>query len=360
MVCSKSRVCMYHWLAQVFTRSRAIRTEPISFWKCKQIVLSTCIPSLSDVTVNDVILTVPSDTSMKSGGKNEVSLDLAVLYAFDSEKTSVHGQGLWTTKLWVSRFADGSDELSGTVVEEALTEEQQSLSLRKNPATRTFSIDDIIYRFDLTNHTCKDAKYICAEFNKGQNPELERDYLWFHFQAKPTNGVLIDCIELRLIGCKRKYLYAQRMRIAHHYRSAIAFVKQSDLSTTFPLSIQLLRYTPFTHNIPPASSFVILTHPLSPTSHPSPILFTCLHQHMLHLPCSNSRQFCRTATPICKPVSARPNTTTNIMFLHQTDTPLSSQGHTLHPGQTGCSNATLLHYIDTQPLCQTNNNTEDL
>ena len=220
-----------------FARSRAIRTEPISFSKC-------CIPSLSDVTVNDVILSVHSDTWMTSGGTHEISLDLAVLYALNAEATSVHGRGLWTTKLWVSRFADGSDELSGTVVEEALTEEQQSLSLRKNPVTRTFSIDAIIYRFDLTRHTCNDAKYICAEFNKGQNPELERDYLVFHFQAKPTNGVLIDCIGLT--NCNGKNLYApwRKVRssmyahsIVHHYHSAS--ICQSDLSTICPLSAQL-------------------------------------------------------------------------------------------------------------------------
>ena len=90
-----------------------------------------------DVTINDVIPVIPPDTSIEQGRESEIVLNLDVMYAFNTEATSVSGQGLWTTRLWMARNEDGSGELSGTIVEEALTEGQQSQDLKKHPR-RTF------------------------------------------------------------------------------------------------------------------------------------------------------------------------------------------------------------------------------
>ncbi|XP_033625444.1 uncharacterized protein LOC117288629 isoform X2 [Asterias rubens] len=147
-----------------------------------------------NVTIEDVVPIVPPDTQIEQGKVSEIALDLDAMYAFNAEATSVAGQGLWTTRLWMAENEDGTGELSGTIVEEALTEGQQSQDLKKNPGG-VFSIEDIRYRFDLTDHTCEEANFICAKFNKGPNPEVEKDYLTFHFSAKPTEEVLTGCVE---------------------------------------------------------------------------------------------------------------------------------------------------------------------
>ncbi|XP_033624437.1 uncharacterized protein LOC117287918 isoform X2 [Asterias rubens] len=147
-----------------------------------------------NVTIEDVVPIVPPDTQIEQGKVSEISLDLDAMYAFNAEATSVAGQGLWTTRLWMAENEDGTGELSGTVMEEALTEGQQSQGLKRNPGG-VFSIEDIRYRFDLTDHTCEEANFICAKFNKGPNPEVQKDYLTFHFTAKPTKDVLTGCVE---------------------------------------------------------------------------------------------------------------------------------------------------------------------
>ncbi|XP_071788224.1 uncharacterized protein [Asterias amurensis] len=147
-----------------------------------------------NVTAEDVVPVVPPGTEIDQGRESEITLDLIMMYSYNSEATSVAGQGLWTTRLWMAENEDGTGELSGTVMEEALTEEQQSQGLERN-AGGVFSIEDIRYRFDLTSHTCEEANFICAKFNKGPNPEVEKDYLTFHFTAKPTKDVLTGCVE---------------------------------------------------------------------------------------------------------------------------------------------------------------------
>ncbi|XP_038058584.1 uncharacterized protein LOC119729863 [Patiria miniata] len=155
-----------------------------------------CCPTCPyNITVTDVEPELESGTSIEQGVENEVSLDLNVGYLNSKDTTSIAGEGLWTTKLWMSTFEDGSNELSGTVVEEALTEGQQSQNLKKT-SDELFIIPNIRYQFDLTDHTCDDAKYVCAKFNKGPNPEVEKDYLDYHFTAIPTEEVLTGCTEI--------------------------------------------------------------------------------------------------------------------------------------------------------------------
>ncbi|XP_022088423.1 uncharacterized protein LOC110978061 isoform X2 [Acanthaster planci] len=154
-----------------------------------------CAACPYNITVTDVEPQVASGTSIEEGIENEIGLDLNVMYLNTRETTSIAGEGLWTTKLWMSTYADGSNELSGTVVEEALTEGQQSQDLKKSP-DELFTIRGIRYRFDLTDHTCKEAKYICAKFNKGPSPAVEKDYLEYYFLAVPTEEVLTGCTEM--------------------------------------------------------------------------------------------------------------------------------------------------------------------
>ncbi|XP_038044767.1 cysteine-rich motor neuron 1 protein-like isoform X1 [Patiria miniata] len=158
-----------------------------------------------NITVTDVEPEVAPGTSIWQGTKNKIILDLNVGYLNTRETTSIAGEGLWTTKVWMSSLADGSNELSGTVVEEALTEGQQSKNLKKSSA-ELFRIPEIRYTFDLTDHSCGDAKYVCAKFNKGPNAEVEKDYLDYHFKAVPTEEVLTGCTEITecraLLPCK--------------------------------------------------------------------------------------------------------------------------------------------------------------
>lgn len=153
------------------------------------------------MTAEDVVPVVHPGTEIDQGRESEITLDLIMMYSYNSEATSVAGQGLWTTRLWMAENEDGTGELSGTVMEEALTEGQQSQGLKRNPGG-VFSIEDIRYRFDLTDHTCEEANFICAKFNKGPNPEVQKDYLTFHFTAKPTKDVLTGCVENAF--CKSK------------------------------------------------------------------------------------------------------------------------------------------------------------
>ncbi|XP_038044859.1 uncharacterized protein LOC119719457 [Patiria miniata] len=161
-----------------------------------------------NITVTDVEPEVAPGTSIQQGTENEIILDLNVGYLSTRETTSIEGEGLWTTKMWMSTFEDGSNELSGTVVEEALTEGQQSKNLKKSSA-ELFRIPGIRYTFDLTDHSCDDAKYVCAKFNKGPNAEVEKDYLDYHFKAVPTEEVLTGCTEIT--DCRVFERYPQRL-----------------------------------------------------------------------------------------------------------------------------------------------------
>ena len=138
---------------------------------------------------------IAGDAEFREGAQNEIALNLDVTYLDETETTSITGQGLWATRLWMSMSEDGSDELAGTVVEEALTEGQQSQDLKKNQGRR-LQIRDIRYRFDLTGHTCDDAKYVCAKFNKGPNPEPAKSFLTFTFETRPDESVLTGCSEV--------------------------------------------------------------------------------------------------------------------------------------------------------------------
>lgn len=158
--------------------------------------LTSCILNKIDVIVDDVTPMIDGGAEVRGGAENEIAIDLDVHYIETSETTSVTGQGLWTTRLWMSPTEDGSVELAGTVVEEALTEGQQAQDLKKNPSGRHV-IRDIRYRFDLTDYTCDDAKYVCAKFNKGPNPEPAKSFLPFNFSATPDEAVLTGCSEVQ-------------------------------------------------------------------------------------------------------------------------------------------------------------------
>ena len=84
--------------------------------------------------------------------------------------------------------------LSGTVVEDVLTMGQKSLDLIKGVSP--FTITYIRYEFDLANHTCADARFICARFDKGRNPFIAIGALEYHFEARPTEAVLTGCTEI--------------------------------------------------------------------------------------------------------------------------------------------------------------------
>ncbi|XP_022088425.1 uncharacterized protein LOC110978062 isoform X2 [Acanthaster planci] len=151
-----------------------------------------------NVTVNDVTPSISGSGIVREGqAENELSVNLDVLYANTRETTSVTGQGLWATRLWISSDEDGSSELSGTVVEQALTEGQQSKDLSKAGGATNFYINDIRYQFDMTGHTCDDAKYLCAKFDKGENPQPAKDFLPFAFEARPSEDVLTGCTEIQ-------------------------------------------------------------------------------------------------------------------------------------------------------------------
>ncbi len=142
------------------------------------------------VTVKKVVPLVHPHTSLEQGKENQIAMDLQVKYL---GATNALGQGLWTMRLWMSSSEDGTSELSGTVLEEALSEGQQSQSLTTS-SSGTLVFEDVRYRFDLTDHTCADAAFICAKFNKGRNPEMEKVNIPFNFSSRPSEDVLTSCV----------------------------------------------------------------------------------------------------------------------------------------------------------------------
>ena len=107
----------------------------------------------------------------------------------------------------MSSSEDGSNELPGTVVENVLTEGQQSQDLKKLGTVSTnFAINDIRYEVDMTDLTCDEAKYLCAKFMKGDYPDVEKSFLEFYFEARPTESVLVGCTTIET--CKGQFSLA--------------------------------------------------------------------------------------------------------------------------------------------------------
>ncbi|XP_022088426.1 collagen alpha-1(II) chain-like [Acanthaster planci] len=148
-----------------------------------------------NVTVQQVTPVLPGAQSIQEGrAENDLAVNLDVLYANTRETTSVTGEGLWQTGMWMSSEEDGSVKLPGTYVENVLTEGQQSQDLRKQGLVSTnFYINDIRYQVDMSDLTCDEARYLCAKFNKGENPQVEKSFLEFHFEARPSEDVLTGC-----------------------------------------------------------------------------------------------------------------------------------------------------------------------
>ncbi|XP_038058585.1 collagen alpha-2(I) chain-like [Patiria miniata] len=148
-----------------------------------------------NVTVNQVTPVLPGSQSIQEGrAENDLSVNLDVLYANTRETTSVAGQGLWKSSMWMSSQEDGAVQLPGTLVEQVLTEGQQSQDLKKQGSASTnFNINDIRYQVDMSDLTCDEARYLCAKFMKGENPEVEKSFLEFHFEARPSEDVLTGC-----------------------------------------------------------------------------------------------------------------------------------------------------------------------
>lgn len=145
--------------------------------------------------MNKVRPVIPRSQSIQEGrAENNLTVNLDVLYANTNDTTSVTGQGLWQTAMWISSMEDGSVKLPGTYVGNVLTEGQESLDLRKRGSISTnFYINDIIYPVDMSNLTCEEARYLCAKFNRGENPQVAKSFLAFHFEARPSDDVLTGC-----------------------------------------------------------------------------------------------------------------------------------------------------------------------
>ena len=155
------------------------------------------------MVVSDVQPVVNSNTVLKEGTVNEISLDLDVSYLDTSETTDVSGDEIWTTSMWMSSDELGSNVLSGTQVEEVLNPIQRSQDLTKDPS-ELFTINDISYSADLTGHTCDEAKFFCAKFNKHPDPKLAEDYSGFILEGDPNESVLTGCTEVE--ACTGKFL----------------------------------------------------------------------------------------------------------------------------------------------------------
>ena len=105
--------------------------------------------------------------SIKQGKANEIALQLKVKYS-EAIPWSQHRRGIWTVRVWMSSSGNGQNELSGTVMQKALPEREWPSSEMEGKVV----FNDVSYGFDLTGHTCQDAKFVCAQFI---NPKKERN-----------------------------------------------------------------------------------------------------------------------------------------------------------------------------------------
>ena len=153
--------------------------------------------------VDNVEPSLPGNPVIKEGNVNDLQVDLGVSYVDTEQTTDISGQDLWTSQMWVSRDKSGASVVPGTMVEEVLTPPMQSQSLTKDPSQR-LDFTSIPYRMDLTGKSCNEAKYICAKFNKGKNPQPDKKYSDFEFEGVPNEGALTGCSPLE--NCQGKWL----------------------------------------------------------------------------------------------------------------------------------------------------------
>ena len=62
--------------------------------------------------VSNVEPVVASNTVLKEGRRNAIPLDLNVNYVDNEETTDVSGEGLWTTRMWMSSDEQGLTEIN--------------------------------------------------------------------------------------------------------------------------------------------------------------------------------------------------------------------------------------------------------
>ena len=149
---------------------------------------------------------IAGNTVLKEFAVNEVPLDLDISYLDIEETTDVDGDNLWTASMWMSSDARGSNVLSGTQVEEVLTPTHRNQDLVKDPS-ELFSFNDVTYSADLSSHSCAEAQYFCAKFNKNPEPQLGRDYAGFILEGDPDDSVLTGCTAVE--ACAGKFLVSE-------------------------------------------------------------------------------------------------------------------------------------------------------
>ncbi|XP_071787482.1 chordin-like protein 1 [Asterias amurensis] len=140
-----------------------------------------------NVSVNEINPEVPQ-ASIKQGKANEIALQLKVKYS-EAIPWNKHDRGVWTVRVWMSSSENGQNELSGTVMQKALHERERPSSEMEGKVV----FNDVSYGFDLTGHTCQDAKFICAQFI---NPKKERNVYYSLVFISPLYGELLtSCVE---------------------------------------------------------------------------------------------------------------------------------------------------------------------
>ena len=149
----------------------------------------------ANVIVQNVEPVLESGTVIKEDAEQDISVQLNVNYADTEETTDVFGQGLWTARMWMSSDENGVSVVEGTLAEQVLTEEQQSKNLEKDPS-ELLTLDNIRYSPDLSGRTCNEARYLCARFDKGPEPELAEQFTELRLRGDPGEPALTGCTEI--------------------------------------------------------------------------------------------------------------------------------------------------------------------
>ncbi|PIK60695.1 alpha-2 collagen [Apostichopus japonicus] len=146
-------------------------------------ILTLCKESecLANVLLTSLSHTVESGEVNSQTARNPLTLRVQMT----ARNVGVAGEGLWRLKAFGSRNDDGSGERIGEV-NQVLTPEQQGETLFLDRPT---VFEEVDFNLNMRNRACNEAKFICVEIMKGDNPSTV-----FKLIPHPDESVMISCV----------------------------------------------------------------------------------------------------------------------------------------------------------------------
>ena len=112
-----------------------------------------------------------------------------------ADATNVRGNNLWQVAVYGSRRPDGSGVKTG-YDEQILDPQEASTTLNDG---ENLPLTDVSFGFDLSGARCEDSQYVCFDLNKNARASVD-----FHFEARPDESVLTQCVDMR-DRCKGRF-----------------------------------------------------------------------------------------------------------------------------------------------------------